>query len=414
MSRPMKDSGVEWLGNIPTDWTIIKLKYVFSIIGGNGFPDMLQGNTEGDYPFCKVSDINGEGDYVETASNWVSQSVVDSKRFNIIPTGSIIMAKIGAALAKNHRKINKVKCCIDNNTQALVPIRADDIRFLFYLSKCVDMSWFDNNSTVPSINNPKLLNFFVPFPPLEEQQRIATFLDGKCALIDSVMEKTRASIEEYKKLKQSVITRAVTKGIRPARTMKDSGVEWIGDIPADWSTCRLRFLCDILTGNQDTQDNDPNGEYPFYVRSPIVERSNKYTFEGDAILMAGDGAGAGKVFHYVSGKYGCHQRVYSLQNIKGIVRRFLFYYLQNRFYVSIETANSKSTVDSVRLNMLKDFPILMPPLEEQEEIASYLDEKCKAIDGLTAKKEKLLSELASYKKSLIFEYVTGKKAVAQC
>ena len=199
MPRPMKDSGVEWLGEIPTDWEIIKLKYLFSIIGGNGFPDILQGNTTGDYPFCKVSDINGEADYVDTAFNWVSQSAVDNNRFNVIPINSIIMAKIGVALAKNHRKINKVKCCIDNNTQALVPKRNDDIRYLFYLSKCIDMSWFDNNSTVPSINNLKLLNFSVTVPPLDEQQRIATFLDGECARIDSVIEKTRASIVEYKK-----------------------------------------------------------------------------------------------------------------------------------------------------------------------------------------------------------------------
>lgn len=209
-ARTMKHSGVEWIGDIPADWTIIKLKYVFSIIGGNGFPDMLQGNTEGDYPFCKVSDINGEGDYVETASNWVSQSVVDSKRFNIIPTGSIIMAKIGAALAKNHRKINKVKCCIDNNTQALVPIRADDIRFLFYLSKCVDMSWFDNNSTVPSINNPKLLNFFVPFPPLEEQEEIASYLDEKCKAIDGLTAKKEKLLSELASYKKSLIFEYVT------------------------------------------------------------------------------------------------------------------------------------------------------------------------------------------------------------
>ena len=95
-----------------------------------------------------------------------------------------------------------------------------------------------------------------------------------------------------------------------AQEMKDSGIQWVGIIPADWECRRLRFLCEIQTGNQDTQDSIPDGLFPFYVRSPIVERSNKYTFEGPAILMAGDGAGAGRVFHYVDGKYGCHQRVF--------------------------------------------------------------------------------------------------------
>ena len=209
-ARPMKDSGIEWIGDVPTNWEIIKLKYLFSIIGGNGFPDILQGNTTGDYPFCKVSDINGEADYVDTAFNWVSQSVVDDNRFNVIPIGSIIMAKIGAALAKNHRKINTVRCCIDNNTQALVPKRKDDICYLLYLSKCIDMSWFDNNSTVPSINNPKLLNFFVPSPPLDEQQRIASFLDDKCARIDSVIEKKGRLVTELERLKKSLIFEYVT------------------------------------------------------------------------------------------------------------------------------------------------------------------------------------------------------------
>ncbi|MBE8949583.1 MAG: restriction endonuclease subunit S [Quinella sp. 3Q1] len=209
-ARPMKDSGVEWLGDVPADWEVTKLKYIFSIIGGNGFPDILQGNTTGDYPFCKVSDINSEADYVDTASNWVSQSVVDDNRFNIIPTGSIIMAKIGAALAKNHRKINMVQCCIDNNTQALVPKRKDFLRYLLYLSKCINMSWFDNNSTVPSVNNTKLLNFKVSIPPLDEQKEIAAYLDGKTAAIDSLIKKKGGLVTELESLKKSLIFEYVT------------------------------------------------------------------------------------------------------------------------------------------------------------------------------------------------------------
>ena len=166
---------------------------------------MLQGNTVGDYPFCKVSDINGAADYVDTASNWVTQSIVDDNRFNVIPTGSILMAKIGAALTKNHRKINTVQCCIDNNTQALVPRRDDDIRYLFYLSKCIDMSWFDNNSTVPSVNNTKLLNFFVTVPPIDEQREIAAYLDEKTAAIDSLVAKKNQLVAELERLKKSLI-----------------------------------------------------------------------------------------------------------------------------------------------------------------------------------------------------------------
>ena len=191
-----------------------------------------------------------------------------------------------------------------------------------------------------------------------------------------------------------------------AREMKDSGIEWIGEIPRSWGICRLRFLCNILTGNQDTQDNDPDGKYPFYVRSPIVEKSNSFTFEGDDILMAGDGVGAGKVFHYVSGKYGCHQRVYSLQKITGISRRFLYYYLQNRFYISIETANSKSTVDSVRLNMLQDFSVTIPNCEEQQSIAVFLDTQCAHIDSVIEKTRAAIEKYKKLKQAVITQAVT--------
>lgn len=191
-----------------------------------------------------------------------------------------------------------------------------------------------------------------------------------------------------------------------AREMKDSGIEWIGKIPVDWNSCRLRYLCDIMTGNQDTQDNDPNGIYPFYVRSPKVEKSNKYTFEGKAILMSGDGVGAGRIFHCVDGKYGCHQRVYSLQNINRVNFKYLFYYISNTFYVMIETANSKSTVDSVRLNMLQDFPVLVPRENEQHRIADFLDCKCAEIDRVLEKTSASIEEYKKLKKAVINKAVT--------
>ena len=190
------------------------------------------------------------------------------------------------------------------------------------------------------------------------------------------------------------------------REMKDSGIEWIGEIPREWKLRRLRYMCNILTGNQDTQDNNPDGEYPFYVRSPIVERSNSFTFEGPAILMAGDGAGAGKVFHYVDGKYGCHQRVYSIQKIKGINRKLLYYYLKNNFYIMIDTANSKSTVDSVRLIMLQDFHVPIPSEDEQNKIAAYLDIECAKIDDVITKTKATIEEYKKLKQSVITEAVT--------
>ena len=110
-------------------------------------------------------------------------------------------------------------------------------------------------------------------------------------------------------------------------TYKDSGIEWVGEIPTTWQKVRLRFLCNIQTGDKDTVNKVDDGMYPFYVRSPIVERINTYTFDGEAILTAGDGVGAGKVFHYVTGKFDYHQRVYNLHNFKRIFGKFLYLYL---------------------------------------------------------------------------------------
>lgn len=123
----------------------------------------------------------------------------------------------------------------------------------------------------------------------------------------------------------------MTKGLDPNVEMKDSGVDIIGSMPASWKLCRLKYLCDIMTGNQDTQDADENGIYPFYVRSPNIQRSNKYTFEGEGVLMAGDGAGAGRVFHHAFGKYAIHQRVYCLHNFKNVNVEYFLYFISELF-----------------------------------------------------------------------------------
>lgn len=187
---------------------------------------------------------------------------------------------------------------------------------------------------------------------------------------------------------------------------KDSGIAWIGEIPEHWEKICLKRLSNINTGNQDTQDSVPDGKYPFFVRSPKVERSNKYTFEGASILMAGDGVGAGKVFHLADDKFACHQRVYCINQFKNINRIYLFYYLSSLFYHVIESANSKSTVDSVRLPMLAEFTVFMPLDFEQQSIATYLDQKCSKIDELITLQEEMITKLQSYKQSVITEAVT--------
>lgn len=424
MAREMKDSGIEWVGKIPKEWNVIKFKYIFSLIGGNGFPEFLQGNESGEYPFCKVSDINGDSDYVDTAANYVSADIVQSHHFNIIPVNSIIVAKIGAALHKNHRKVNSVPCCIDNNTQALVPIRNDFIRYLLYLTKCIDMAWFDNNSTVPSINNNKLLNFFVPNPNINDQHRIAAFLDRKCAEIDSVIADTQKTIEEYKALKQSIITEAVTKGVRGERKMKDSGVEWLPEIPEDWDAKRGKQLF------VETNERSVDGHEELLTVSHITgvtprSAKNVNMFMSESLVdykicHVGDLAantmwmwqGAIGVSNYegvISPSYNTYR-----QRTHAYYSGYLEYLLRVPVLVSTYAAYSTGiTVSRLRLYPDQFFSIVfpVPSNDEQKEIATHLDTKCAEIDRLIAAKQQLLTELESYKKSVIYEYVTGKKEV---
>ncbi len=188
--------------------------------------------------------------------------------------------------------------------------------------------------------------------------------------------------------------------------MKDSGVDIIGKIPQKWEIKRLKYLVSITTGSQDTQDASDDGVYPFYVRSPKVERINKYVFDGEAILMAGDGVGAGKVFHYVNGKFGCHQRVYIIHSFKNVKPLFLFQYIRSLFSVGIEKGSAKSTVDSIRLPMLHNFFVVLPSLPEQQLIADFLDVETKKIDDILNDLRLQIDILRRYKKSLISETVT--------
>lgn len=188
--------------------------------------------------------------------------------------------------------------------------------------------------------------------------------------------------------------------------MKKSKFDILGYYPDTWGEKRLKYLCSINTGNKDTVDAVDDGIYPFYVRSPHIEHINSYSFDGEAILMAGDGVGAGKVFHYVNEKFDYHQRVYNMHNFKYINGKYLFYYIKELFSIEIEKGSAKSTVDSIRLPMLQNFIIPIPDISEQKAIADFLDEKCEKTDKIIEEIEEQIQVLEDYKKSLITETVT--------
>lgn len=190
------------------------------------------------------------------------------------------------------------------------------------------------------------------------------------------------------------------------REMKDSGVDSIGFIPFEWRNTRLKYLCSITTGDSDTQDATPKGKYPFYVRSPIVERSDKFTFEGDGILIAGDGAGAGRIFHRVHGKYAVHQRVYRLYDFKNVNIDFIYHYLESLFPNEMDRGSAQSTIPSIRLPMLTNLQVALPPIEEQSLIVSFVSEKVDAITEVIARHRSIIEKLEEYKKSVITQAVS--------
>ena len=186
---------------------------------------------------------------------------------------------------------------------------------------------------------------------------------------------------------------------------KPSGVEWIGEIPEHWSIPRLRFLATISTGNADTVDATEDGQYPFFVRSPQIHAIDSYCYDGEAVLLAGDGNVEDTIHHFV-GKYDCHQRVYQLNQLTNVDGRYLYYYMKVLFGSWIADGTAKSTVASLRMPMLQNFPIALPLLVQQRAIADYLDTETARIDALISKKRRLIDLLAEHRTALITQTVT--------
>jgi len=415
MEREYKDSGIEWIGKIPEDFNLIKFKYIFQIIGGCGFKDIYQGDAEGDYPFCKASDINGEEVYVSTAKNWVSKELAKSEKYNIIPKGSILISKIGEALKKNHRKINTRECIVDNNCEGFANKTENKIIMLYYILKCIDMSWFDNQGTIPSINNEKLKNTFFPLPPLSEQQRIASYLDEKCGEIDSLIALQEQMIEKLKAYKQSVITEAVTKGLDPNAKLVPSGIDWIGEIPSHWNIIKVGFIFDNLDNLREPisaemrERNNP--QYDYYGATGVIDKIDHYNVDDKVLLIGEDGANLVMrnlpLIYKAEGKFWVNNHAHILKPRKDDYD-FMAHTLEACNYRDYITGSAQPKLSQENLSRVQ---LPVPPLSEQQTIAAYLDSKCSDIDRLIALKQQKIEALKNYKKSVIYEAVTGKISV---
>lgn len=190
------------------------------------------------------------------------------------------------------------------------------------------------------------------------------------------------------------------------KNYRDSGVEWLGNVPEHWKLRRLKFLCDVQTGDKDTVDAVEEGKYPFFVRSQTVERIDSNTFDCEAILTAGDGVGVGKVFHYHIGPFDFHQRVYMMNRFREVSGPFLFHFLKENFYKVALEGGAKSTVDSLRRPLFMNFPVSIPPREEQIAIVTIVERESAKIDELVAEQRRLIELLTEKRQAVISHAVT--------
>ncbi len=416
--RQMKDSGIEWIGEIPESWNLSRYKF---------FTDNRMGET------ILASETVETGIPVYSATQ-------EDKLFGYVSSAKLILQKNDFVIPARGNSIgcvSIVKEDIATCTQTTIcskNIHGIDLLYLYYCCWGLKSEWFKyEGSAIPQISVEQVKNNIVPIPPKEEQQKISAYLDRQCGLIDSVIEKTKASIEEYKKLRQAVITQAVTKGVRGDRPMKDSGIEWIGEIPEEWKIVKLkRISIRIGDGLHSTPEYDENGDYYFLNGNNIgsdmlifkenTDRLNEAEYlkykpcvlTDNTVLITLNGATFGKTSFYNNEKVllGKSAGYITLKNEHS--KKFLRYYLASiPAKIIMDLSLNGTTIANLSLTTLNNFTTPLPCIEEQNEIAAYLDKKCTEIDSLISKKEQFLTELEAYKKSLIYEYVTGKKEVPQ-
>ena len=426
-----KESGIQWIGEIPQGWEDYKIRYLGNFQNGNGFPEALQGQEEGEMPFLKVSDINDPNIvYLRDSSNYVTLKQVAENKWNVIPEKSILFPKIGEAINKNHRKINEVNVIIDNNMSAFIKHKEFNYKYVFYIFRELDMNDFLNVSAVPSINMDLLKSHRFPITPdNKDQQKIASFLDSKTSELNKTIEKDKKLIALLKEKRTALINHAVTKGLDPDVKMKDSGIEWIGAIPEGWGVHKLKYKTII---NKKKLEDDINPNYVInYVDISNVDSSGnildieEQIFEdapsrarripryGDTILSTvRTYLKAIAYLENIPGNLIVSTGFAVLEPIKSINSKYLFYSTSSEVFIQNVIAYSKGVAyPAINPPELGQIPIIMPSLPEQTTIVNFLDKATAKIDKTIQKIEQKIKLLEEYKKSLIHHTVTGKMDV---
>lgn len=401
-----KDSGIKWIGAIPKEWKVDRTKYHVIIKNGK---DPVE---RGDIP------VYGSG----------KESFRTCGEYKTGP--AVLLGRKGSILEPKYveGKFWNVDTAFDAYTKKDMVLK-----YFFYAACCFDCEKLSWTTTIPSMTQTGYGNLNIPLPPLPEQQRIAGFLDTKCDILDRTIDAVSRQIEDLEKYKKALITKTVTKGIckkgEPERAMKDSGVEWIGEVPEEWSVKPFKALAGmkgsseytardivdegegvILLSPSNINDNKLNLSKRTYISQKKYDKSTTKIQRGD--LLFTKTASVGKCVIYDSEEPAMpNPQLVVLKNIK-CLPKFLYYSMVSdvmqapaKMYVY---GSVIPTISQLNLGRIK---IPVPSPEEQQQIVDYLDEKCKNIDNRVQKRKQQLEWLKEYKKSLIFDYVTGKKRV---
>lgn len=419
--REMKDSGVEWIGEIPASWSIIRTKFLFNVLSGATPESTKAENWDGEIRWITPADYKANDVYISCGRRNLSQVGFESCSTNMIPAGSIIFSKrapIGSVA------INSVDLCTNQGCLSCVSKGEGLVKYYYYVMSVSTEQYelLGSGTTFKEISAQNFSNFNLPCPQYEDQVAISRYLDIKCSQVDTLITNVQAQIEKLKAYKQSLITEIVTKGLDSTVPMKDSGVEWIGEIPAHWEIKRGK----VLFEESDARSADGSEELLTVSQyTGITPRSQKnvnmfeaLTLEGYKLCDVGDiaantmwlWAGAIGVSAY-SGVISPSYNVYR-QKAENFVPSYLDCLLRAPMLVQ-EYASRSTGIRASRLRLYpKDFLDIMfpvPPVDEQQDIMSVLSEKFAAVDKLIAIKKSKIEKLEQYKKSLIYEYVTGKK-----
>lgn len=439
MMEQMKPSGIDWIGEIPRSWNIKRIKYLAQLKGRIGW----QGLTSDEYTDVGPFLITGV-DFCDGGINWESCVHITEERWAEAPE---IHIKNGDLLITKDGTVGKV--AIVENLQGKASLNSGVLliktsgkynkKFLYWTLLSEEFwTWFRlknaGNSTIVHLYQNDFAEFSYTFPDATEQQAIADFLDKECDQIDSIatdLEKQIALLQQYKK---SLITETVTKGLDKSVPMKDSGVEWIGEIPEHWEISRVRHLASLCSGATPSKDvlSYWEGNIPWVssqeVKSDIIKDTSLHISEEAINSCSTQLMPAGTLVMVVRSGILQHTIPVALlgvpatinQDIKAFQFNHLMLPAYFKYYIQGENdallsviIKDKTTVESVDNQLLLSLKIMVPPIEEQKAIVAFLNYKCGYIDKILNDKQEQLNLLMQHKKSLIYEYVTGKKRVKE-